>query len=184
VPNDRRRLSRRTALRTAFLATGVVAVPLVATGCEDTPDRSGTPGVTEGPDGTAQPPPSTDPAVVAALTTAATQVKQLALRYGAVTQAFPALGAPLANGVSFHAAHLAKLKALGGIDPPEPGKLPALPKTAAAALADLASREQKLSVTHATAAATVTGEAARLLAMVAAAESQLASTLTKKRATK
>jgi hypothetical protein len=169
-------------LRTAALATGVAAVPVLATGCQDTPDRSGTPGVTEGLGGTSQPPPSTDPAVVAALTTAATQIEQLALRYSAVGQAFPALRAQLANGVSFHAAHVAKLKEVGGFEPPQPGALPALPKAAAAALADLAGREQKLSVAHATAAAKVPGQAARLLAMVAAAESQLAITLTKKRA--
>jgi hypothetical protein len=53
---------------------------------------------------------------------------------------------------------------------------------AAAALADLAGREQQLSVAHATAAGKVSGEPARLLAMVAAAESQLAASLTKKRA--
>jgi hypothetical protein len=182
VPNPPRRLSRRTALRTAALAAGAAAVPILATGCQDEPDRSGTPGATEGPGGGSQPPPSSDPAVVAALTTAATQVEQLALRYSAVGQAFPALRPQLANGVSFHAAHVTKLKEVGGFEPAQPGKLPPLPKTAAAALADLAGREQKLSVAHATAAGKVSGEPARLLAMLAASESQLAASLTKKRA--
>ncbi|MDT7593910.1 MAG: hypothetical protein QOH45_3441, partial [Pseudonocardiales bacterium] len=84
MPNPPRRLSRRTALRTAALAAGAAAVLILATGCQDEPDRSGTPGATEGPGGGSQPPPSSDPAVVAALTTAATQIEQLALRYGAV----------------------------------------------------------------------------------------------------
>jgi hypothetical protein len=169
-------------LKTAALAAGAVAVGVLATGCQDTTDKSGTPGVTAGTGGTAQPPPSTDPAVVAALTTAATQIKQVAQRYSAVGQAYPALRAQLANGVSFHAAHLAKLKEVGGFEPPQPAALPPLPKTAAAAVADLAGREQKLSVTHATAAVKVPGQAARLLAMIAAAESQLAVTITRKQA--
>ena len=168
-------LSRRTALRTAALAAGSAAL---LTGCDDEPDRSGTPGATETPGATSQPPPSTDPAIVAALMTAATQVEQLTLRYSTISQAFPTLRNQLATGVKHHASHVARLKEVGGSEPAQPGKLPALPKTATAALADLASREQKLSVAHATAAAKVTGQAARLLAMVAASESQLAATLT------
>ncbi|WP_133976773.1 cell division protein FtsK [Kribbella voronezhensis] len=169
------RLSRRAVLRSAAVVAGSATL---LTGCEDEKDHSGTPGATEGPDGPTPPPPSTDPVVVAALTTAATQVAQLSLRYSQVLQGYPKLRAQLAAGVKNHAAQFAKLKEVGGFEPPQPGKLPALPGTAAAALAELAGREQKLSVSHATAAVKVSGEAARLLAMLAAAESQLAATLT------
>ncbi|TWD83538.1 hypothetical protein FB561_4702 [Kribbella amoyensis] len=180
MPNHALRPSRRAVLTTATLAAGTA---VLVTGCDDDPGDSGTgrtpPG---GKDGTPEPaPPSKDPAAVAALTTAATQVEQIALRYSAVGQAFPALRTQLASGVKSRAAHLAKLKEIGGSEPPQPGKLPALPKTAVAALNDLAVREQKLSVAHATAATKVSGEAARLLAMLAAAESQLALTLGRKK---
>ncbi|WP_246486227.1 cell division protein FtsK [Kribbella qitaiheensis] len=156
----------------------MAASATLLTGCEDAKDKSGTPGVTEGPGGSTPPAPSTDPVIVAALTAAATQVEQLSLRYSAVSQAFPKLRTQLEIGVKIHAAQSAELKKVGGFEPPQPGKLPALPKDATTALADLAGREQKLSVSHATAAAKVSGEAARLLAMLAAAESQLAATLT------
>lgn len=156
----------------------MTASATLLTACEDAKDKTGTPGVTEGPGGPTPPPPSTDPVVVAALTAAATQVQQLSLRYSAISQAFPKLRAQLATGVKLHAAQTAELKKVGGFEPPQPGKLPALPKDAAAALADLAGREQKLSVSHATAAVQVSGEAARLLAMLAASESQLAATFT------
>ncbi|ADB32001.1 cell divisionftsk/spoiiie [Kribbella flavida DSM 17836] len=180
MPNDARRLSRRTALRTAALVAGAAAL---ASGCDDEPDRSGTPGASTGPDGSVQAPePSADPEVVAALTTAATQIQQLALRYSSTSQTFPALRTRLSSGVRSHAAHVAKLKELGGFEPPQPGKLPPLPKASAAALADLASREQRLSVAHATAAAKLTGPPARLLATIAASESQLAAVLTAKKA--
>jgi hypothetical protein len=179
VPNDPLRLSRRTALLTAALSVG--AAVLVA-GCDDEPDRSGTPGATAGPGGSTRPPPSTDPTVVTALMAAATQIEQLALRYSSVSQTYPALRTQLAAGVQHHASQVARLKEVAGSEPAQPGKLPALPKTAAAALADLATREQKLSVAHATAAGRLTGQAARLLAMIAAGESQLAATLTKKKA--
>ena len=119
--------------------------------------------------------------MVAALTTAAVQIAQLALRYGNVGQAFPDVRSRLSPGVRLHAAHLAKLKEVSGAEPPQPGKLPALPTTASAAVADLATREQKLAVAHAVAAARLSGTPARLLAMVAASESQLAATLTKKK---
>ena len=183
MPNDPLRLSRRTALRTAALAAGLAAgTAVLVAGCDDEPDRSGTPGATEGPGGANQPAPSTDPAVVTALMTAATQIEQQALRYSSVSQTYPALRAQLSAGVQHHASQVAMLKEVAGAEPAQPGKLPALPKTAATALADLAAREQKLSVTHATAAAKLTGQAARLLAMIAAGESQLAATLTKKKA--
>ncbi|GAA1610063.1 hypothetical protein GCM10009789_75540 [Kribbella sancticallisti] len=181
MPNDPHLLSRRTALRAAALAAGTATV---VAGCDDSPAQSGTPGATSGQDGkggTEPPTPSTDPAVVAALTLAATQVTQLSLRYSAVSQAYPALRARLTPAVTFHAQHVARLKEAAGSEPPQAGKLPPLPKGSAAALADLASREQKLSVAHAVAAAKLSGAPARLLAMVAASESQLAATLTVKK---
>jgi hypothetical protein len=178
VPTDPFRLSRRTALRTAALAAGAA----VLSGCDGAPDRTGTPGSTEDPNATQPPPPSSDPVIVAALQTAATQVQQLALRYSTVSQKFPALRNQLSTGVNYHASHLAKLKETGALKPAQPGKLPPLPTSSAAALADLASREQKLSVVHATAAAKLSGQAARLLASIAASESQLAATLSRKAA--
>lgn len=184
MPNDPQLLSRRTALRAVALAAGTATVVTAAAGCDDSPASSGTPNATKSQDGKggSEPPsPSTDPAVVAALTTAATQVAQLSLRYSSVSQAYPALRAQLAPGVSFHADHVAKLKELAGDEPPQPGKLPALPKGSAAALADLATREQKLSIAHAVAASKLSGPAARLLAMIAASENQLAAVLTVKK---
>jgi hypothetical protein len=179
VPIDPHRVSRRTALRTAVVAAGAAAL---ATGCDDDKPDAGTPGASAGPDGEVQAPePSTDPKVVAALTTAATQIQQLALRVSQAGQSVPALRGQLAIAVQSHATHVAKLKELGDFEPPQPGKLPPLPKAAAAVLADLASREQRLSVAHATAAAKLTGQAARVLAMIAASESQLAATLTAKK---
>jgi hypothetical protein len=180
VPTDPLRLSRRTALRAAALAASTGAV---LAGCQDTPDRTGTPGSTEDPNSTQPPPsPSSDPVIVAALQTAATQVQQLALRYSTVSQKFPALRNQISTGANYHASHLARLKQIGALKPVQPGKLPPLPANSAAALADLAGREQKLSVVHATAAAKLSGQAARVLASIAASESQLAATLSRKAA--
>ena len=181
MPIDPQLLSRRTALRAAALAAGTATL---VTGCDDSPASSGTSGTKNGQagkGGTVPPTPGTDPAVVAALTTAATQITQLSLRYSSVRQAYPALRTQLSPGAGFHTEHVAKLKEAAGTEPPQPGKLPPLPKGSAAALADLASREQKLSVTHAVAAAKLTGAPARLLAMIAASESQLAASLTVKK---
>lgn len=172
-------LSRRAVLRTAAIAGSAALVA----GCDDEPPGTGTPGASPGADGTSQPPsPSTDPAVVAALTAAATQVQQIAQRYSSVSKAFPVLRGRLTLGAKHRATHAARLRQLAGVAAPAPGKLPPLPKTAAAALAELASREQKLSVAHATAAAKLRGEPARVLAMLAASESQLAATLRRKAA--
>jgi hypothetical protein len=176
-------LSRRTALRAAALAAGTATVVAAASGCDDSPGSSGTPGASKGADGKGDKTtePSTDPAVVAALTLAATQVTQLSLRYSSVGQAYPALRSQLAPGVTFHAEHVAKLKEAAGSEPPQAGKLPPLPKGAAAALADLAVREQKASIAHAVAASKLSGAPARLLAMIAASENQLAAALTVKK---
>lgn len=183
MPNHAVRLSRRTALRAAGLTVGAAAGGAVLAGCSDDPDRTGEPGVTDSPGGTArpdQPTPSTDPAIVAALQKAAGEVQQLIGRYRTVSQTFPALRTGLATGSKHHAAHLAKLTELGDLRPPAAAKLPPVPTESAAALADLAGREQKSSVAHATAATKVSGPAARLLASIAASESQLAASLARK----
>ncbi|WBQ02542.1 cell division protein FtsK [Kribbella sp. CA-293567] len=177
-------VGRRATLRAAALSAG--AAVLLA-GCKDDPAQPG-PGATgtagggtKGPDGATQPEPSTDPAVVAAISTAAGQAAQAAQRLTAASKAYPALSAQLTTAAKYHAQHLAKLNELSGVAPAAVGKLPALPKSSAAALADLAGREQKLSVAHAAAAAKLSGVPARLLAMVAASEIQLASFLTVKK---
>ncbi|GAB2658086.1 cell division protein FtsK [Kribbella swartbergensis] len=179
MPNEPLRLSRRAALTTAALIPGAV----VLAGCDDDPSGSGTPGAAKNSESgrPAEETPSTDPVVVAALATAAAQVTQLSLRYTSVGQKFPALRARLASGAKYHANHLARLKETAGVQPPAAGKLPALPSTSAAALADLAKREQAAAVAHAAAAAKLSGEHARLLAMIAAAETQLAISLTPKK---
>jgi hypothetical protein len=178
VPTDSLRLSRRAALRTAAVVAGLSAV---LAGCDDEPHRES--GSSEDPGGDSRSVPSTDPEIVAALQAAANQVQQLALRYNAVGQTFPSLRARLATGVKYHASHLARLTELGGLQSPQPGKLPPLPKRSVKALAELAGREQALALAHATAAAKLSGQAARLLASIAASESQLAATLTMKAAT-
>jgi hypothetical protein len=115
------------------------------------------------------------------MSAAAGQVAQVAQRLTAASKLFPALRTQLTTAAKYHAQHLAKLNELSGTGPATAAPLPALPKGSAAALADLAAREQKLSVAHATAAAKLSGPNARLLAMVAAAESQLATSLTVKK---
>ena len=183
MPNHPQLLTRRTTLRAAALTAGTA---VLLAGCSDDPPEPGAGGNTQssgtkGPDGTKQPEPSTDPAVVAALSTAAGQVVQAAQRLTAASKTYPALAAQLATAAKYHAQHLAKLNEASGAAPAAVGKLPALPKGSAAVLADLASREQKLSVTHALAAAKLSGPHARLLAMVAASETQLAASLTTKK---
>lgn len=178
MPNEPR-LTRRAALQTAAMLSAAV----VLAGCDDDPSGSGTPGAPKSSDQPAEETPSTDPAIVAALSTAAAQVTQLSLRYAAVRQKFPDLRNQLAAGAKFHAAHLARLKETGGVAPPAAAKLPALPSKSPAAVTDLAKREKAAAVAHAAAAAKVSGEAARLLAMIAASETQLAAKLTPPRRT-
>ena len=179
MPNEPLRLSRRAALTTAALVSGAVAL----TGCDDDPNGSGTPGAAKNSTSgrPAEETPGTDPAIVAALSTAAALVTQLSLRYANVTQKFPALRSQLAAGAKYHASHLARLKETEGVTPPAAAKLPALPSTSSAALSDLAKREKAAATAHAAAAAKVSGQAARLLAMIAASENQLATTLTPKK---
>jgi len=177
VPNEPLRLSRRAALTTAALVSGAV----VLTGCDDSPSRSGTPGATKNSGQPAEETPTTDPVIIAALGTAAALVTQLSLRYAGVSQKFPALRTQLAAGTKYHASHLARLKETPGVTPPAAAKLPAVPSTSAAALTDLAKREKAAAIAHAAAAAKVSGAPARLLAMIAAAETQLSTTLTPKK---
>lgn len=173
-------VSRRTTLRTVALSAGTTTL---LAGCKDD-SREPTAGdsksgSTKGPDG--KPEPSTDPAVVAAMSAAAGQVAQVAQRLTAASKLYPALRTQLTTAAKYHAQHLAKLNEVSGTGPATAPPLPALPKGSTAALADLATREQKLSVAHATAAAKLSGPNARLLAMVAAAESQLATSMTVKK---
>jgi hypothetical protein len=172
-------VSRRTTLRTVALSAGTTAL---LAGCKDDPGESAGGGDStnaKGPDG--KPEPSADPAVVATMSAAAGQVAQVAQRLTAASKLYPALSPQLTTAAKYHAQHLAKLNEVSGTGPSTAAPLPALPKGSAAAMADLATREQKLSVAHATAAAKLSGPNARLLAMVAAAESQLATSLTVKK---
>ena len=148
----------------------------LVTGCEDTPGPTGTarPGATSGTT------PSRDPVVVAALRTAATQIQQVADRYPAVVRRHPALRAQLAPAVQHRTAHLARLKELGGTAAPATGQPKPVPATAPAAVAELVAREQALAVAHATAAVKLSGEPARVLAMIAAGETQLAVTMNRR----
>ncbi|MFI6678940.1 cell division protein FtsK [Kribbella sp. NPDC050470] len=178
MPNEPVRVSRRLALTTAALLPGAV----VLAGCDDGPSSSGTPGAAKDSKSgqPAEETPSTDPVVVAALSTAAAQVTQLSLRYATMTRKFPALRTQLAAGAKYHAAHLARLKETAGVQAAA-GKAPVVPTSSQAALAELARQEKATATAHAAAAAKLAGSPARLLAMIAAAETQLATTLTPKK---
>jgi hypothetical protein len=172
-----RRLTRRAAVVTAVLVPGAVAL----TGCkDDAAAGAGTPGAVNGGPSSSQNPagetPTTDPAVVAALTVAATQVTQLSQLYATASRKFPALRAQLAAGAKYHATHLAKLKEIAGVTA-QPAKAAAL-TGAQAALATIAKQEKAAATAHVAAAAKLSGAAARLLAEIAASETQLGSTLT------
>ena len=168
-----RPFSRRTAM---LLGAGLTG--LVVTGCEDTSPRGKSSG---GSSNGGQTTPTRDPADVAALRTAAGNLQRLVARYDAVVRSHPPLRARLAGPRKLHTAHLTRLRSLGGV--PAIGKSPAKPVPAqAAALAEIASTEQRLSVVHATAAAQRSGDVARLLAMIAASQTQIAATLRRKAA--
>jgi hypothetical protein len=179
VPNERR-LTRRRIVATAALVPGAVALA----GCTDNsaaeagtpeaanPTRSGAP---------AEETPAVDPAVVAALSTAAALVTQLSLQYASVSRKFPTLRTRLAAGAKYHAGHLAKLKETPGVAAAA-AKARAVPSTSSAALAGLAQLEKAAATAHAAAAVKLSGSPARLLAMIAAAETQLGTTLTPKKA--
>ncbi|MGW6201635.1 cell division protein FtsK [Kribbella sp. NPDC055110] len=177
-----RRLSRRTAVVTAALVPGAVALA----GCkDDAASGAGMPGTEGAVNGTPTAPgsteetPTVDPAVVAALSTAATQVTQLSQLYATASQKFPALRAQLAAGAKYHAAHLAKLKETDGVA--AQATKAAVPASSQAALTAIATQEKAAAVTHAAAAAKLSGPPARLLAEIAASETQLSSTLTPKK---
>ncbi|MEU4197581.1 cell division protein FtsK [Kribbella sp. NPDC026611] len=173
---DERRLTRRSVVVTAALVPGAV----VLAGCKD--DQSagtGTPGAVNGKPsskGPGEETPSVDPAVVAALSTAATLVTQLSQLYASAGRKVPALRAKLAAGAKYHASHLAKLAATDGVKA-SAAKAIAVPAGSAAALAVLAKQEKAAAVAHAAAAAKLSGAPARLLATIAAAEVQLGATL-------
>ncbi|GAA1553032.1 hypothetical protein GCM10009804_07520 [Kribbella hippodromi] len=152
-------------------------------GCKDDPSAgSGGSGNGSGANGTTTSPgptgetPTVDPAVVAALSTAATQVTQLSQLYANVSRKFPALRAQLAAGAKYHVSHLAKLKETAGVTAKAAAPL-AVGATSQAALAAIAKQEQATATIHATAAAKLSGAPARLLAELAAAETQLGTTL-------
>lgn len=179
MPNEPR-LSRRTVLATAAVVPGVVTLA----GCKEDAAGSGTPGAvnpTSSGRGAGET-PTVDPAVVAALSTAATQVSQLSLGYAGVSRKFPALRTQLAAGAKYHASHLAKLKETAGVAAAA-AKAPVVPSTSSAALTALAKQEKAAAIAHAAAAGKLSGASARLLAMIAASETQLATTLTPKKKT-
>ena len=177
MPIEPRSVSRRSLLVSAALVPGAVTLA----GCKDDPAGS-TPGAVNpsSSDRRAQETPTADPAVVAALSAAATQVTQLSLAFAGTSRKFPALRTQLAAGAKYHASHLAKLKETAGVTATA-GKAPAVAGTSAAALTALAKQEKAAAIAHAAAAAKLSGAQARLLAMIAAAETQLATTLTPKK---
>jgi hypothetical protein len=177
VPIEPRSVSRRSLLVSAALVPGAVTLA----GCKDDPAGS-TPGAVNpsSSDRRAQETPTVDPAVVAALSTAATQVTRLSLAFAGAARKFPALRTQLAAGAKYHASHLAKLKETAGVAATA-GQAPAVAATSSAALLNLANHEKAAAVAHAAAAAKMSGSPARLLAMIAAAETQLATTLTPKK---
>ncbi|HEY4572188.1 MAG TPA: cell division protein FtsK [Kribbella sp.] len=170
------RLTRRAVVVTAALLPGAVAL----TGCKDDPGAgSGTPGAVNGTrssQGSAGETPTVDAAVVAALSTAATQVTLLSQLYATTSRKFPALRTRLAAGAKYHANHLAKLEETEGVAA-KAVKAPVAPGTSVAALAAIAKQEKAMATAHAAAAAKLSGPPARLLATIAAAEVQLGATL-------
>ncbi len=167
-------------MRSAVLAAGAAAA---LAGCDDVKLGGGSPS----PGGSASKPasatPTRDPAEVAALTAAATRLRQLGTRYAAVAKRHPTLAGRLAKPRALHDAHLARLRALGGVPGASAAANP-VPAKPAAALAELVATEQRFAVAHATAATARTGQAARLLAMIAASQTQLAVSLGRKAASR
>ncbi|WP_238152785.1 cell division protein FtsK [Kribbella speibonae] len=176
-------LSRRTVFVTAALVPGAAALA----GCkDDAASGAGTPGTKGAVNGTPTAPgpteetPTVDPAVVAALSTVATQVTQLSQLYATASRKFPALRAQLAAGAKYHVSHLAKLKETQGVTA-QAAKAVAAASSSQAALTAIAQQEKAAAVTHAAAAVKLSGAPARLLAEIAAAETQLSATLTPKK---
>jgi hypothetical protein len=172
------RLTRRAAVVTAALVPGALAL----TGCkDDAAAGAGTPGAVNGGPSSSQSPaegtPTVDPAVLAALGVAATQVAQLSQLYANVSRKYPALRAQLAAGAKYHASHLGKLKETEGVAA-KAAKAVAVPASSVAALTTLAKQEAVAATTNAAAATKLSGAPARLLAEIAAAQTQLSATLT------
>jgi hypothetical protein len=169
------RPTRRTLVATAALLPGAV----VLTGCkDDSAAQAGTPGAvnsTSSSQGPAEETPTVDPATVAALSTAATLVTQLSQLYATASRKFPALRAQLAAGAKYHASHLVKLKETQGVA--AQATKATVPASSQAALAAIAKQEKAAAVAHAAAAVKLSGTPARLLAEIAAAETQLSATL-------
>jgi hypothetical protein len=164
---------------TAALVPAAVALA----GCNDNPaTEAGTSGTrspgstTSASPGVAEETPAVDPAVVAALSAAATQVTQLSQLYASASRKFPALRGALAAGAKYHVSHLAKLKETPGVAATAAAPV-AVPAKAHTAQFAIAAREKAAAVAHAAAAVKLSGAPARLLAEIAAAETQLASTL-------
>ncbi|MGW6277981.1 cell division protein FtsK [Kribbella sp. NPDC055071] len=184
MPDQRRAITRQAITRRAVIVTAALVPGAVAlAGCKDDQAASTTPGAvnrTSSGQPAKEATPTVDPAIVAALSTAATQVTALSTAYAGVSRRYPALRAQLAAGAKYHAAHLAKLKETQGVTAAA-GKASAVPATAVAALAGLAAQEKAAAIAHTAAAGKVSGEPARLLAMIAAAETQLGMTLAPKK---
>ncbi|MFF0271030.1 cell division protein FtsK [Kribbella sp. NPDC004536] len=174
-----RRLTRRAVVATAALVPGAA----VLAGCKDDPSAGSGPSGTKGAvNGTTTSPdpatetPTADPAVVAALSAAATQVTQLSQLYATASRKFPALRAQLAAGAKYHATHLAKLKETQGVT--AQATKAAVLASSQAAIATIAKQERAAATAHVAAAAKLSGAPARLLAEIAASETQLGATLT------
>jgi hypothetical protein len=173
-----RHLRRRAVVVTAALVPGAS----VLAGCRDDPAAGTGPSGTKGAvNGTTTSPapaaetPTVDPAVVAALSTVATQVTQLSQLYTTASRKFPALKAQLAAGAKYHLSHLAKLKETAGVTA-QASKAVAL-ASSQVALATIAKQEKAAATAHVAAAAKLSGAPARLLAEIAASETQLGTTL-------
>ena len=165
-----RPLSRRLAVR---LGAGTVGVLLV--GCEDSaPSGRSSPGASSR---TGAASPTRDPAELAALRVVAGNLQTLVARYDAVSRRHPALRTRLAAPRKLHTVHLTRLRELGGVPGASKPTTRPVPRAAAAAIGELAATEQRLSVNHVTAAAQRSGQAARLLAMIAASQTQVAVAL-------
>jgi len=157
-----------------LLGAGLVAT---LSGCEDTPSGTGPSGSPVKPGKSAAGTPPRDPAELAALRSAATSLQQLGSRYDAMLRKHSALRPKLSGARALHTQHLARLKTLGGVPAPVKTPAKAVPAKSAAAVSELVGTEQRLAVAHATAASARSGPAARLLASIAASQTQIAVTL-------
>ena len=175
-------VSRRTVMRSAALAAGgAVALPVLSA-CDDAGlgagPSTGTPASGQGK----ATEPTRDPAELAALRAATGHLLLLSARYVAVLKRHPALRTRLTGPRALHDAHLSRLRGLGGGTAVPKSTPRAVPPVAAKAVAELIATEQRLAVAHATAAAERSGQAARVLASIAASQAQIAIALGRKAA--